>query len=442
MRYIVDLVYFLMGIAYCPMILYKAWRFGRYRRGWGHRFGRVSRSQQQKPCIWLHAVSVGETNAAQGLVRQLQMQFPTHEMMISSTTDTGYARARQLFGDTCEVFYFPLDLSWVMSRVFRCLRPSLCLLMELEVWPNLMVIASRYNVPVIVVNGRMSDRSFKVYRRFRLLLKPTFARVFRALVQTSEYGERFVTLGCPVERVMVTGSLKYDTALVTDRIAGAEEMALQLHLTGTSPILVAGGTGDGEESLILEAYRMLHSISAGMGLRLVLVPRKPERFDQVAKLIEQAGFPLQRYAPVKEGLCQATTNKQAVILGDTMGDLRKFYCLAAVAFVGRSLVPMGGSDMMEVVALGKPTLFGPFTHNFRQTVKALLQGQGALEVQDVNSLVDAVQRCLSNPEFAAQLAANGREVIRANQGATERTLAQIKNVLAEHAPISSWPGSE
>jgi len=429
MRYITDLTYLLIGLLLTPSVLYRRLRHQRYRHGWGHRFGRYAGTASGHPCIWIHAVSVGEANAARAVVDRLQAAYPAYAIVVSTTTDTGFTRAQQLFADNCEVIYFPLDLSWVMSRAFRRIRPRLCLLMELEVWPNFVKTAKRRQVPVVVVNGRISDSSYRTYRRFRRILQGTFANLDLALVQTREYAERFVSLGCAEERVFVTGSLKYDTAQMEDRIAGADVIAQQLQFQASDRIWVAGGTGDGEEALLLEAYRVLIQDEAFRDVRLVLVPRKPERFDAVANLIEQAGFPLQRYRAVKEGQPQPVLDTQAVILGDTMGDLRKFYSLCTVAFVGRSLVPMGGSDMMEVAALGKPTLFGPHTQNFRQTVRDLLQQQGALEVRDVGALTDALRRCLGDTDYAQRLGHQGRAVIRRNQGATEKTLTHLRTLL-------------
>lgn len=429
MRYLTDLLYLIMGLSLSPLVLYRRLRHKRYQRGWSHRFGHFSRWVSRRPCVWLHAVSVGEVNAARIVVDRLLQTYPDSDVVVSTTTDTGQARARQLFEKTCDVIYFPLDFSWVMSRAFQQLNPRLCLLMELEVWPNFVKTAKRRNVPVVVVNGRISDRSFKTYRRFRRVLRSSFADLNLALVQTREYAERFVYLGCPEARVKVTGSLKYDTAQVADRIDGADEVARSLQLSDQDRLWVSGGTGDGEEALILEAYRTLIQDESFRDVRIILVPRKPERFDLVAHLIEGAGFALLRYSEVKEKQQAPVCDPLAVILGDTMGDLRTFYSLSTVAFVGRSLVPVGGSDMMEVAALGKPTLFGPYTQNFRQTVRDLLDQEGALEVRDVAALTEAVRRCLADTDYARALGERGRAVIRSNQGATDETLAHLRTFL-------------
>ena len=428
MRLLLDVMYLLAGIAVSPIVLYRMIRHGRYRTGWGQRFGRVERKDRQKKCIWLHAVSMGEVNAAQTLLAQIEKQLSDYEIVISTTTDTGFARAHKLFGQRWSVFYFPFDLSWVTRRAFDRLRPAVCLLMELEVWPNFVFTAHARNVPVLVVNGRISDRSFARYRRIKWATRTFFGRLDHVLAQTPEYADRFRELGCPAERVLVTNSLKYDTAQVADRVEGAEMLAEQLNLGGAR-LWVAGGTGDEEEKIILDVYQSLLQDNRFDGLRLAIVPRKPERFNEVAELIERMGFPLVRYSQLKDTMSRSADSGKAVILGDTMGDLRKFYALATVIFVGRSLVPMGGSDMMEAAALGKCTLFGSHTFNFRQTVEVLLQGQGGIQVSDKDGLQKAMEKCLSDLAYAGKIAQAGQTVIRQNQGATARTMEVLRNVL-------------
>jgi 3-deoxy-D-manno-octulosonic-acid transferase len=314
--------------------------------------------------------------------------------------------------------------------------------MELEVWPNFIFTAHETGVPVVIVNGRISDRSFRRYRKVKGIIRTFFSKLDLVLAQTPQYAERFRALGCPAERVLVTSSLKYDTAQVVDRVEGAEVLAGQLGLAGAK-LWVAGGTGDDEEQIILDVYKSLLRDGRFDGLRLAVVPRKPERFNEVADLIARMGFPLVRYSEIKgrrreeQGRDARATKDTAatpapqmpVVLGDTMGDLRKFYSLATVIFVGRTLVPMGGSDMMEAAALGKCTIFGPHTFNFRQTVEVLLQGQGAVQVRDKDDLQKAMEKCLSDPAYAAKIARAGQAVIRQNQGATARTMEVLRRVL-------------
>ncbi len=440
MTFVVNLLYLLAGAAISPMVLYRVVRYKRYRTGWAQRLGKIARISAKKKCIWLHAVSVGELNAAKTIIESLQNKFADFEIVVSTTTDTGFARASALFGKDLQVFYFPLDFSWIMRRAFRRIAPALCLLMELEVWPNFVEIAHRLNVPVVVVNGRISDKSFSRYKKIKPIAKKIFRKVTLVLAQTQEYAERFKELGCPDERVVVTGSLKYDTAEITDKVEGTDVLAEQLNLRTQKPELgtrlwVAGGTGPGEEQIILEVYKDLTRQGQFNDLRLVIVPRKPERFDDVAELIEQAGFKLIRYSQLKSqtigksSIEHRASGIESVILGDTMGDLRKFYSLATIIFVGRSLVPMGGSDMMEAAALGKCTIFGPYAFNFKQAVDALLAGSGAIMVKDKEELLQTMRKCLSEPTFAQRIARNGQEIIRKNQGATARTVEQISHII-------------
>jgi 3-deoxy-D-manno-octulosonic-acid transferase len=410
------------------MVIYRMIRQDRYRKGWAQRFGRITRKHPEKKCIWIHAVSVGEVNATKTIVKELQNRLPDLEIVISTTTDTGFARANALYGTDLSVFYFPLDFSQVIRRAFANLRPAICLLMELEVWPNFVATARRLNVPVVVVNGRITQRSVRRYRRIKPIATTIFRKVTLVLAQTDEYAERFKQIGCLEERTIVTGSLKYDTAQITEKVEGTDALAARLNIEPSDTLWVAGGTGNNEEKILLHVYKELKQQDRFSDLRLAIVPRKPERFDEVAQLITGAGFDLIRYSSLKDKDAPMP-RKAPVILGDTMGDLRKFYSLAIVVFVGRSLVPMGGSDMIEVAALGKPTIFGPHAFNFQQTVDDLLGGQGAILVKDRQELLEAMQKCLTDPNFAGKIAQNGREVILRNQGATQKTIDQITKYL-------------
>jgi len=429
MRVIIDFVYLLAALAIGPVVLYRMVRYGRYRAGWADRFGRIIRKDPaMKKCIWLHAVSVGEVNATKTIVKELRNKFGDFEIVISATTDTGFARASALFGTNHKVFYFPLDFSWVMRRVFRNIQPAICLLMEQEVWPNFVQIAGKLNIPVVIVNGRISDKGFCRYKKIKPLAKKMFQKVSLVLAQTDEYARRFKEIGVPKQKVIVTGSLKYDTAQITDKVEGSAALAAKLKIK-KQRLWVAGATGNDEEKILIDVLQNLKQQERFKNLRLAIIPRKPERFDEVAQLIEQTGFSLIRYSELKEGKAVSAEDKQSIILGDTMGDLRKFYSLATVIFVGRSLVPMGGSDMAEAAALGKATIFGPHAFNFQQTVDALLAGEGAIMVKDKEDLLEQMQKCLTEPNFRRKIAKNGREVIKNNQGATEKTILQIAKFL-------------
>jgi len=429
MKFVINFVYLFTALAISPMVIYRVIRHKRYRSGWAHRLGNITRKDPAlKKCIWVHAVSVGEVNATKTIVEELENRFGDFEIVMSTTTDTGFARANALFGDRLKVFYFPLDFSWIMRRVFVSIRPSVCLLMELEVWPNFVQIAGKFNVPIVVVNGRISDKSFSRYKLIKPIAKFIFKKINLILAQTQQYAQRFVEIGCRPEAVLVTGSLKYDTAQTSGKVEGSDTLAAQLKI-GTEKLWVAGATGPGEEKIILDVFTNLTQSEQFSGLRLAIVPRKPERFDEVAQLITDTAFDFVRYRSIKNTNAQPP-DKVPVILGDTMGDLRKFYSLATIIFVGRSIVPMGGSDMLEAAALGKPTIFGQHAFNFKQTVDALLADNGAIMVKDKDDLLQTMQKCLSEPDFAAEIAKNGQNVIRKTQGATETTIEQIANFLS------------
>jgi len=425
MRYVLDLLYLFAGLIYSPVIVYRAIRHGRYRTGWAQRFGRIRRRSPEKKCIWLHAVSVGEVNAAKTIIKELEDRFADFEIVISTTTDTGFARARNLFDQDHQVFYFPFDFSWVMHRAFGNIRPAICLLMELEIWPNFISLAKRLRVPVVVVNGRISDKSYAGYKRIKLFTSKIFGKISLVLAQTDQYAQRFREIGAG--NVIVTSSLKYDTAQITDKVQGADALAAQINI-GSERLWVVGGTGPGEEQIILDVFTQLKQSGQLEDLRLVIVPRKPERFDEVARTIVDAGFEFIRYSSIKNTDVMYK-ERPAVILGDTMGDLRKFYSLATIIFVGRSLVPMGGSDMMEAAALGKCTIFGPHAFNFRQTVDSLLAGNGAILVNHADELLQTMQKCLLEPDYAREIARNGQDDIKRNQGATTRSIEQIEKFL-------------
>ncbi|MBN1786878.1 MAG: 3-deoxy-D-manno-octulosonic acid transferase, partial [Sedimentisphaerales bacterium] len=433
MKYFNDIIYLLALVAISPKILYRAIAQNRYRKGWDERLGKVCRKSPDKKCIWIHAVSVGEVNATKTIIAELKKQLSEYEMVISATTDTGIERAKKLYGDELAVFYFPFDFSFSIRRAFKRLRPSICLLMELEVWPNFTARAAHSNIPVVVVNGRISDRSFPTYNLVKPFVKPTFERITLFLAQSDEYAQRFIELAGRKDTTIITSSLKYDTAQITEKVEGADKLAEQLNIEGQR-LLVAGGTGPNEEKIIIEAFKNLKEDDNYSDIRLAIVPRKPERFDEVSKLIKNSGLQLTRYSKIKD-TDQKITDRDAVILGDTMGDLRKFYSLATVVFVGRSLVPMGGSDMMEPTAMKKPTIFGPHTFNFKQTVTALLAKEGAVEVKDGKQLYESVKKFLDDPQFAAQIAANGQKVIKENQGATQKTIDAIIKLLASQSSL-------
>ncbi|RIK62867.1 MAG: hypothetical protein DCC65_16835 [Planctomycetota bacterium] len=420
---LMDLLYLPAAALYLPFLLYQMIVLGKNRRGWGQRLGGVPLRSGDKPCVWIHAVSLGEVNATRTLVDEITRRLPDHDVVVSATTDTGYAAALKLYPGRI-VFRYPLDLSPVVRRVFRRIRPGAIILMELEVWPNFITLAHRAGVPICIANGRVTEeKSMRRFRKpvIRTIARGMFSRITWTAAQDETYARRFVELGVDPDRVHVVGNLKYDTAEISDKIAGADELAAAMGIDRTRPLVVAGSTGPGEEEMLLEAFETLRPGIAG--LQLAIIPRKPERFDEVARLIESRGYECRRRSRMPDGARQdPPADRPVVFLGDTMGELRKFYSLATVVFVGRSLVPLGGSDVMEVAGLGKPMCFGPYMENFAEAVHGLLSGQGAIQVRDAANMAPALDRLLSDPAASTAFGANARAFVARNTGTTKKTI--------------------
>ncbi|HNX27225.1 MAG TPA: 3-deoxy-D-manno-octulosonic acid transferase [Phycisphaerae bacterium] len=424
---ILDIIYFFALLAAGPFLLFRMFRYGRYRHNWLQRFGRTPERHGLQPVIWLHGVSLGEINASRTLVAELQSQLPDYRVVISSTTDTGMAAAEKAYSPFLTVFQWPLDFTWAVRRAIRRTQPALVILMEGEIWPNFLAECNRRKIPAVVVNGRMSpNKGYPRYKKLGLLAAALFNRLTAIGVQDEIYGHKFIELGGEPSKVHLTGMLKYDTIQVADSVPGQEIIASQLALdTRAGKLLVAGGTGPGEEQILLEA---LGKKITGGELTLLIVPRKPERFDEVARLITKAGFPCIRRSGHNTHATQLQNLPQrAVILGDTMGELRKFYGLSDMIFVGRSLVHMGGSDMIEAAALGKPVCFGPHTFNFPQADD--LVRHGCVRVANGDALRQCVAGWLADGAATAKAAAETQRYIRSQQGATKRNVELVCHVL-------------
>ncbi|MCG3131374.1 MAG: 3-deoxy-D-manno-octulosonic acid transferase [Phycisphaerae bacterium] len=438
MRWVADFCYVLAGLVYLPVALYNAFVRGKNRRGWGQRFGAVPRFEADRRRIWIHAVSLGEVNATPALVEGLRRARPDLDIVISTTTDTGFARATALYGAD-RVFRFPLDFSFAVRRALDRVRPELIVLVELEVWFNLVHEADRRGIPIAVVNGRLTERSARRLARLGRIARSMFRRLAWAGAQDATIAARFVRLGTPPERVEITSSMKWDTATVADRVPGTDELRIALGVGEGDALWVCGSTGDDEEPLLLEAFCALLEGAASAALipaspRLAIVPRKPERFNDVARLIERCGFSVVRRGLCPDGAPAPGGDARTVILGDTLGELRKFYALARVVFVGRSLVPLGGSDPIEAAALGRAVLCGPHMNNFEAPVAALATAGALRRIGSAAELATAVGDWLSDPAALAERGEKARRVVVAHQGATGRTVDRLAAILRGRLP--------
>jgi len=430
LAWLANLCYAIGGMIFLPVVVYRMVRSGRYLRGWSNRLGMLVKRYSDQPAIWIHAVSVGEVNATCSLVNRLGQQLPFHEIYITVTTDTGYDRACNLYGPE-RVMFFPMDFTFTMGRALSRLRPSMIILMELEVWFNLANLASKAGIPVMVANGRITQRSVRRYRLAGWCSRRMFGSLALVAVQDEHYAQRFEQLGVPIDRIVTVGSLKWDTTEVGKQLSGSKQLARAVGIEPDEPLLVAGSTGNEvEEEAVIRAYQQLRR--SYDKLQLAIVPRKPERFEAVAKLIRRRGFHVVRRSRCPDQTSGASGHvggRQAVVLGDTMGELRKFYCLATVVFVGRSLVPMGGSDVMEVAALGRPMVFGKHMENFSDAAGRLLGSKAAVQVDQPERLASVIGQLLADKDKLQQMSQAARQVVVDNQGATARTARLICQLL-------------
>ncbi|WP_263350889.1 3-deoxy-D-manno-octulosonic acid transferase [Acidicapsa acidisoli] len=388
-------------------------------RIWERQLDAVGGASVSRPVIWIHAVSVGEVLAVTRLVAELDAELPQFRVMISTTTRTGQALARERFGAE-RVFYCPLDLPWAVRAYFKVLQPRMLVLAETEFWPNLLSCCFRRGIPVVVVNARISDRSWPRYQRLRSLWQPFLSRLAAVLAQSEVDAERLCVLGCVPDRVTVSGNLKFDVRV------GDEAAATSLirKLTGDLRLVVAGSTLEGEEAMLLAAWPEL--LDAEPNLAMVLAPRHPERFAAGAEVLERARFPWRRRSRIGE---RELASGEIVLL-DSIGELASVYSLAAVAFVGGSLVPAGGHNPLEPAQFGVPVVMGEHYGNFRAIVEAM-RAQDAMVIAPADELAEAISSVLGDTAAARALGDRGRRVFEEQAGATKRSVVVIKRLLGE-----------
>jgi 3-deoxy-D-manno-octulosonic-acid transferase len=417
MRWIRDAAYLAAVTATSPVWAWRMKRTGKLNTDWRGRFGQgdaLPRARGRR--ILVHAVSVGEVNAIRTLVDRLSSDRTAPEVVVCATTDTGFARAREVFAPRHHVVRYPFDASWMVRAFLDRVRPDLVALCELEVWPNFVDECRARGIPVVVVNGRLSARSFRRYALARAIVAPTFRKLRAALVQQQEYAARFFALGVPAGRVFVTGTMKWDTANVADQVPGAAELAAELGIDRSRPLVVAGSTAPEEHALLRDAVPP--------GTQLLCAPRKPEWFDAAAGDLPGCARRSRREQGSGSGR----------FLLDTIGELRKAYALADVVVIGRSFGSLHGSDPMEPAALGKPITCGPRMGDFRESFEAL-RDSGALEVApDSAALTRVLGALVADPAERARRGAAARATVIAHQGATERTSEALLAMLAEGAP--------
>ncbi|MFO8006522.1 MAG: glycosyltransferase N-terminal domain-containing protein [Candidatus Brocadiia bacterium] len=433
MSWVLDAIYLLAALALLPYWLWKLPQAERYRAGILQRLGGAPPGDPDRPRLWVHCASVGEASIPRRLVARFRRRHPKWDIVFSTNTNTGAQRLRELCDD-CTVFYMPLDLSFCVRRAMRRVAPSALVLVELEVWPNLLEVCRQSGIPVAIVSGRINAGSARRLHTLHRLWPPLWDALRLCCARSEREAERFRRAGIAPERVITCGSLKYDnlkTEPDADKLAAIEEA---FGLDEEAPVLVAGSTHRGEETILAAAYRDLKI--RHRRLRLIIAPRHVERARQVQAALEARGFEVARRTELDGA---RRPGSEAVLLLDTIGELVACYALATCVFVGRSLLaPGGGQNVIEPAALGKPILTGPHTGNFRPEMQLLLEGDAAIVVRDRADIVREVDRLLSRPGQAARLGSAARSVVLQSRGATERTLRRLEAVLECQGPLSEW----
>ena len=414
-----------------PYLLYQAIRYRKYVVNLRQRLGflPVSFNVDADESIWIHAVSVGEVLTARALLPELRERYPRLRIFLSTTTITGQQIARNNLQYVDEVFYFPFDLPVIVRRTLRLVRPRLFLVMETEIWPNLIRACRQAGVRTVLVNGRISSRSYPRYRLARWFFRDVLSHVDRFCMQGDESARRIIDIGADPARISVTGSLKFDSldipgAPVSHTTDGGRNRVLRyFRITGDRPVIIAASTLKGEEEPIFEAFQRIRA-TRGNAL-LIVAPRKPERFDDVERLARRSGWNVARRTELR---VDAEPRHDVVVL-DTIGELAQLFQVATLVFVGGSLVDAGGHNILEPAVFGKPIVFGPHMQNFAEIARAFVDHDAAIQVRNGRELETTLLELLSDSVRRASLGAAARALVEANRGARSKTLAVIAQVL-------------
>ena len=403
-----------------PYFLVKLISAPKYRGGISQKLGRVRKGvlkilkKSPRP-IWVHAVSVGEVMAAHPLIRELKKKYPHKKLILSTVTVTGNYTARQRVPEADEVFYFPFDYPWIVRRVIAWINPAVVLVAETELWPNFFRELKKAGIPSAVVNGRISPHSYRNYIKLRGFFKKVFENVDLFCMQSEADAVRIKEIGAAADKVLITGNLKFDQKILTTQ-------AIPVSIPQGRKVITAGSTHRGEEAILLEIFKKLRDKYPA--LVLIIAPRHPERFDEVEGLINKAGYECQRRSGLKGPV-------KDILLLDTIGELRSFYSVCDIAFVGGSLVKVGGHNLLEPAAMKKPVIFSRYMYNFKEISEALISSGGGIIVKDKEDLYDKIDNLLADQALARRIGMNAFKVIEANTGATKRTVELISRLIVD-----------
>jgi 3-deoxy-D-manno-octulosonic-acid transferase len=428
----------LVGLVVSPYLVYQAVRYRKYVANLPQRLGYLppTFNFDAEESIWIHAVSVGEVLTARALLPDLRERYPHLRLFLSTTTITGQQVARSNLQYVDDVFYFPFDLRPIVNRTIRLVRPRLLIMMETEIWPNVLRACRQARIRTVLVNGRISSRSYPRYRLARVFLRRVLADVDRFCMQSEESARRIIDIGADRARVSVTGSLKFDSLDGPDASSGGRRRHRVLRyfrMAPDRPVIIAASTLKGEEEPVLDAFRQVRA-TWGRAL-LVIAPRKPERFDDVDRLARRAGWHVVR----RTELAVDAEPRADVVVLDTIGELAQLYQVATAVFVGGSLVDAGGHNILEPAVYGKPIVFGPHMQNFAEIARTFIEHHGAVEVRSAADLATCLVDLLGDPVRRASLGAAARALVEANRGAKAKSLAVIAQLLPPGAQGTVLP---
>lgn len=427
-----------LAVLASPWFLYQAVRYKKYIGSLGQRLGElpVSFNMDADRSIWVHAVSVGEVLTARPLIADLRRRHPSLRLFLSTTTMAGQQLARRAVADADAVFYFPFDFRPIVRRTLDLVRPRLFVMMETEIWPNLLAECRRRGVKTAIVNGRLSSRSYPRYRLVRPFMRRVLADIDRFCVQSDESARRFIDLGADPSRVVVTGSLKFDSLDVgaaAPHSRARDRVLRYFRLSPARPVVLAGSTMKGEEGPVLDAFR--HARSTQPSALLIMAPRNPERFGEVEALCRAEGWRVVR----RSDLAIDAEPRADIVVLDTIGELATLYQVATVVFVGGSLVATGGHNVLEPAVFGKPIVFGPHMENFAEIARAFVASGAGVQLSSARDMDEAIVSLLSDPVRRARLGAAARALVEANRGAKEKTMAVVADLLP--APPAEYPAN-
>lgn len=434
---IFDAVYLTVLAFGSPYIFFKLLKSERYRSGLLQRLGWLDKREKTKPCIWIHCASVGEVLTVKTLVKSLEKEFNAWDIVLSANTNTGLSVAKRHF-DGKKVFCFPLDLSWMVNRTLNAIRPRYIILIELEIWPNFLMAAAREQIPVVLMNARISGKSLKWYRVLCMISKRFFKSLARKenvfCARTSLDATRLEKLGIPPAQIHITGNMKYDTIVTTVSEDTKKRLLSLFEVDEEYRVIVCGSTHEGEEAIILNVFKQV--CTKVNKLRLVIAPRHVERVPDVINLIETMGLRCVRKTSLDKGSKIGEYKSDTVILVDTVGELLTVYSIADCVFIGKSLVPLGGQNVMEPAGLAKPIIVGPHTFNFDEEVQ-LLKESGAIKiVYDESSLFNEIMYLLEHPDDARETGKRAQLAVTKQSGATECNMKILKEILLKERTVS------